>query len=99
MGNILAKLMELSREGFALTGAEKFADGAFMSVSVTVVDSTCTIWEGHLVVPSVTVETRGIVSSNFWTLLASVLNVAMFLFLFLFSHWMHLLENKKTRQK
>lgn len=102
MGNILAKLMELSREGFALTGAAKFADGAFMSVSVTVVHSTCTIWEEHLVVPSVTVETRGIVSSNFWTLLASVLDVPMFLSKeilvkgnCLFSHSMHLLENKK----
>jgi len=67
MGNILAKLMELSREGFALTGAAKFADGAFMSVSVTVVHSTCTIWEEHLVVPSVTVETRGIMYAKLAT--------------------------------
>lgn len=54
--------MDLFRERFAFTGAEKFADGVFTSMFVTVEHFTCIIWEGPQAVPSVIVETMGTVS-------------------------------------
>lgn len=61
MVNILARIMEWSPERFASIGQATLADGTFTLVSVTVAHSTCTIWEGHQAVPSVTVETKDII--------------------------------------
>ena len=62
MVSIPRRRMDLFHDRFAFTGAEMFADGVFTSMFATVVHSTCIIWEGRQAVPSVIVETMGIVS-------------------------------------
>ena len=62
MDNIRARRMDQSGDRFASTGRGNIVDGALMSMCETAARFTCTIWEGPLVVPSVTVVTRDIVS-------------------------------------
>ena len=61
MASIQLKMMELSNDRFASTGATTFVSGAQKSVSVTVGDSTSIGCRGLLAAGFVIVETAAIV--------------------------------------